>query len=80
MTDDELKIILLENLEHKSYLLVLDDIWKSEVWNEVSAAFPNNSNGSRILITSRIKVAALHASSVNDIIPPIPPYELPLIT
>ena len=60
------------------YLLVLDDIWKYEVWDEGSVAFPNNSNGSRILITSRIKVA-LHASSVKDNIPPIPPYELPLL-
>ena len=74
-----MKIILLENLEDKWHLLVLDDIWKSKVWNEVNAVFPNNSNGSRILITSRIKEVALHASSVNDIIPPISPYELPLL-
>ena len=52
----------------------MDDIWNTEVWNEVSTAFPNNSKGSRILITSRIKEVALHASSVNNSVP-IPPYE-----
>ncbi|KAL4615663.1 hypothetical protein ACB092_07G143000 [Castanea dentata] len=73
MTEDELKSVLLESLKDKRYLLVMDDIWNIEVWNEVSTAFPNNSNRSRILITTRIKEVSLHAS------PPIPPYELPLL-
>ena len=79
MTDDELKSVLHESLEDRRYLLVMDDIWKTEVWNEVSTAFPNNSNGSRILITSRIKEVALHATTVNNSVPPIPPYELPFL-
>ena len=79
MTDDELKSVLLESLEDKRYLLVMDDIWKTNVWNEVSTAFPNNSNGSRILITSRIKEVALHATTINNSVPPIPPYELPFL-
>ncbi|XP_030941901.1 putative late blight resistance protein homolog R1B-8 [Quercus lobata] len=79
MTEDELKSVLLESLEDKKYLLVMDDIWNIEVWNEVSIAFPNNSNRSRILITTRIKEVSLHASSVNNSVPPIPPYELPLL-
>ncbi|XP_059429175.1 putative late blight resistance protein homolog R1A-10 [Corylus avellana] len=40
----------------------MDDVWSNEVWDEVRSAFPNDSNGSRILITSRNKVVALHAS------------------
>uniref|UniRef100_A0A7N2MZ55 Uncharacterized protein n=1 Tax=Quercus lobata TaxID=97700 RepID=A0A7N2MZ55_QUELO len=79
MSDDELKSVLLESLEDKRYLLVMDDIWKTNVWNEVSTAFPNNSNGSRILITSRIKEVALHATTINNSVPPIPPYELPFL-
>jgi hypothetical protein len=48
----------------------MDDIWKTEVWNEVKYAFPDNSNGSRILImTSRLKDVALHSSLT-------PPYFL----
>jgi hypothetical protein len=60
---------LLECLQGKRYLVVMDDIWETEVWNEVKYAFPDNSNGSRILITSRIKDVALHSSLT-------PPYFL----
>ncbi|XP_075673417.1 disease resistance protein RPP13-like [Castanea sativa] len=79
MTDDELKSELLEILKEMRYLIVMDDIWNTEVWNKVSSSFPNNSNGCRILITSRIKEVALHATSVNNSVPPIPPYELPFL-
>nr|XP_023921043.1 disease resistance protein RPP13-like [Quercus suber] len=78
LNDDELKSALFHYLKDKRYLLVMDDIWKTEVWNEVSTAFPKNLNGSRILITSRIKEVALHASSHNNSIY-IPPYELQLL-
>ena len=57
----------------------MDDIWNIEEWNEVSIAFPSNSNRSRILITTRINEVSLHASSVNNSVPSIPPYELPLL-
>ncbi|XP_030942593.1 disease resistance protein RPP13-like [Quercus lobata] len=79
LDDDELKTVLSKCLKDKRYLLVMDDIWKIEAWNEVSVIFPTNSNGSRILITSRIKEVALHASSLSDSMPPIPPYELPFL-
>ncbi|KAF3945557.1 hypothetical protein CMV_028080 [Castanea mollissima] len=72
LNDDELKSVLFECLKDKRYLIVIDDIWNTEVWNEVSIALPANLNGSRILITSRIKEVAIHASS-------IPPYELPFL-
>nr|POF01892.1 disease resistance protein rpm1 [Quercus suber] len=78
MTDDELKSELLEILKEKRYLLVMDDIWNIEVWNKESSIFLDNSNGSRILITSRIKEVVVHASSLNNC-NPIPPYELPFL-
>jgi hypothetical protein len=56
---------LLKCLQGKRYLVVMDDIWKPQVWNEVKDAFPNNFNGSRILITSRIKEVASHASPTH---------------
>ncbi|XP_030941906.1 late blight resistance protein R1-A-like [Quercus lobata] len=79
LDDDELKSLLFKCLEDRRYLVVMDDIWEIEAWNEVSVAFPTNSNGSRVLITSRIKEVALHASSLNNSIPHIPPYELPFL-
>ncbi|KAF3951133.1 hypothetical protein CMV_023186 [Castanea mollissima] len=79
LDDDELKSLLFKCLENKRYLVVMDNIWEIEAWNEVSVAFPTNSNGSRVLITSRIKEVALHASSLNNSIPQITPYELPYL-
>ena len=79
MNDDELKSVLLECLKDKRYLLVMDDIWDTKLWAEVSSVFPDNLNGSRILITSRIKEVALDASSLNNSIPPNSPYELPFL-
>jgi hypothetical protein len=78
-TDDELRSEFTDDcelpkyLKGKRYLVVMDDIWRTEVWDEVSSAFPNNSNGSRILITSRNKEVALHAS------PSLDPYSLPFL-
>uniref|UniRef100_A0A2N9ECY3 NB-ARC domain-containing protein n=1 Tax=Fagus sylvatica TaxID=28930 RepID=A0A2N9ECY3_FAGSY len=72
-TVDDLKNGLSRCLQGRRYLLVLDDIWDKNVWDEVSSAFPDKLKGSRILITSRIKEVAFHAS------PRIPPHELPVL-
>jgi hypothetical protein len=69
---DELKKGLFEYLEQNKYLIVMDDVWTADVWNTVRFAFPDNSNGSRILITSRNREVASHASDT-------PPYSLPLL-
>ncbi|XP_059436078.1 putative disease resistance RPP13-like protein 3 [Corylus avellana] len=66
---EKLKEHLFKCLQGKSYLIVMDDIWKTELWDEARTAFPDDRNGSRILITSRIKEVASHAS-------PTPPYFL----
>uniref|UniRef100_A0A2N9H108 NB-ARC domain-containing protein n=1 Tax=Fagus sylvatica TaxID=28930 RepID=A0A2N9H108_FAGSY len=73
LNDDDLKRGLFKFLQGKRYLIVLDDIWKTDVWDELKVAFPDNMKGSRILITSRIKEVAAHAS------PNIPPYFLPFL-
>ena len=78
MTEDELKSEPLKSLKKKRYLLVVDDIWDIEAWKKVSTNFLDNLNGSRILITSRIKEVVVHASSLNSS-NPIPPYELPFL-
>jgi hypothetical protein len=69
---NELKKELFKYLNGKRYLIVMDDIWRTEVWDEVKFAFPNSFNGSRILITSRNREVAFHASDT-------PPYLLPLL-
>ncbi|KAF3437601.1 hypothetical protein FNV43_RR20357 [Rhamnella rubrinervis] len=66
---EDLKAELHEHLKEKTYLIVMDDVWSTQVWEELRVAFPNKSNGSRILITTREREVASHAS-------PTPPYEL----
>ncbi|XP_041018012.1 disease resistance protein RPP13-like, partial [Juglans microcarpa x Juglans regia] len=73
MSRDELKKKLLEYLRGKRYLIVMDDVWITEIWDEIRSAFPDDFNGSRILITSRLQEVASH-TSLN------PPYSLPFIT
>jgi hypothetical protein len=72
MSEDELKKQLVRCLQGRRFLVVMDDIWRAEVWDEVRSMFPDNSNGSRILITSRNKEVALYASHT-------PPYYLPFL-
>jgi len=61
MREHELEKTLSECLNGQRYLVVMDDIWKTDFWDEIRSAFPNNSNGSRILITSRNEAVALEA-------------------
>ncbi|KAF3437580.1 hypothetical protein FNV43_RR20336 [Rhamnella rubrinervis] len=71
-TAEELKTDLKDQLKGKRYLIVMDDIWSTQVWDEVRVAFPDESNGSRILITTRVRDVARHAS-------PTPPHDLKLL-
>ncbi|XP_074334328.1 putative disease resistance RPP13-like protein 3 [Apium graveolens] len=40
------------------YLVLIDDIWDIKVWDQIKIAFPNQKNGSRIIITTRNKTVA----------------------
>ncbi|XP_047179573.1 disease resistance protein RPP13-like [Vigna umbellata] len=61
LSEEELKEQVRSCLERKRYLVIVDDLWKRQDWDEVQDAFPDNNGGSRILITSRLKEVALHA-------------------
>ncbi|XP_058078676.1 putative disease resistance protein At1g50180 [Magnolia sinica] len=81
LSEDELKKVekmdvfqlrhkIYEHLQRKRYLMVLDDIWTNEAWDDLKDAFPDMKNGSRIMLTTRNKDVALHADAQS------PPYEL----
>ncbi|KAG7994930.1 hypothetical protein I3843_01G083600 [Carya illinoinensis] len=59
MKDGELVKKLCEIQRQKKCLVVLDDIWKVEDWDNLGAAFPTNVTNSRILLTSRNEDVAL---------------------
>ncbi|KAL4355544.1 hypothetical protein GQ457_06G036240 [Hibiscus cannabinus] len=70
MEEEELEAILYEHLRRQRYLVVLDDVWSIDAWRSIERAFPDRSNGSRVMITTRNKGVALKAD------PQSVPYEL----
>ncbi|XP_047978794.1 putative late blight resistance protein homolog R1A-3 [Salvia hispanica] len=60
---DELKDMLYKSLFGRKYLIVLDDIWSTKFWDEMRMYFPDNNNGSRIVITTRESDVANYADS-----------------
>ncbi|KAM6578949.1 hypothetical protein CsatB_030786 [Cannabis sativa] len=64
MRDDELAKELYNFQKQKKCLVVLDDIWTTTTWDLLQHAFPTTTQGdahSKILLTTRNKVVALHA-------------------
>ncbi|XP_031091131.1 putative late blight resistance protein homolog R1A-10 [Ipomoea triloba] len=57
-----------KHLKDQRYLIVMDDIWSATAWDSVQRCFPNDNNGSRILLTSRLREVAEYASSGNSTI------------
>ncbi|XP_047969207.1 disease resistance RPP8-like protein 3 isoform X2 [Salvia hispanica] len=57
----------------RKYLVVMDDIWRSEAWDIVRNVFPDNGDGSRIMLTTRLYDVASYPG------PSIKPYELGLL-
>nr|XP_043609111.1 putative late blight resistance protein homolog R1B-16 [Erigeron canadensis] len=53
MSDVQLGEKLYRLLKGRKYLVVLDDIWDSKVWNDIKMYFPDDKTGSRVLFTSR---------------------------
>ncbi|XP_022852940.1 putative late blight resistance protein homolog R1B-16 isoform X1 [Olea europaea var. sylvestris] len=64
--DEELlKEYLYKNLKGRRYLIVVDDVRSIEVWNDIKMLFPNDKNGSRIILTSRLRDVADYVNSSN---------------
>ncbi|KAM3196349.1 hypothetical protein ACQJBY_072181 [Aegilops geniculata] len=49
-------------LEHQKYLIVLDDVWTPESFDDLSRVLTHNDKGSRLIITTREARVAAHAS------------------
>ncbi|KAL1819817.1 hypothetical protein ACET3Z_014686 [Daucus carota] len=56
--DPSLKHLRKLLLGRDRYLAVIDDIWDIEAWEKIKKAFPDNKNGSRVIITTRNKIIA----------------------
>nr|GLL20425.1 putative late blight resistance protein homolog R1B-23 [Ipomoea trifida] len=73
LTDEDLAKEIKETLGPTKYFIVMDDVWKVENWDELKIAFPMNK-GSRVLVSTRDNVVAMHANSRGD------PHNLKFLT
>ncbi|KAL2515301.1 putative disease resistance RPP13-like protein 3 [Forsythia ovata] len=60
---EQLAEILYKNLKGMRYLIIMDDVWDANVWDDVKRSFPNDKNGSRIMLTTRLENVAKYAKS-----------------
>nr|XP_009765789.1 PREDICTED: putative late blight resistance protein homolog R1B-16 [Nicotiana sylvestris] len=60
-SDDELAEMLYKHLKGKRYLIVVDDVWSCEVWDDIKRPFPDDDKGSRIILTTRLESIATYA-------------------
>ncbi|XXG72440.1 hypothetical protein AAC387_Pa07g1535 [Persea americana] len=45
--------MLINYLQDKRYVIVLDDVWNRQAWDDMSVAIPSNQFGSRVMLTTR---------------------------
>ncbi|XP_057801606.1 putative late blight resistance protein homolog R1C-3 [Salvia miltiorrhiza] len=54
-------------LKGRRYLIVMEDMWSTVAWDQVQRLLPDDNNGSRIILTTRLKNVATYASSMSPI-------------
>ncbi|XP_073284320.1 putative late blight resistance protein homolog R1C-3 [Primulina huaijiensis] len=64
---DQLAEDLYKSLKGRQYLIVMDDVWDTEFWDDIRRVFPDDNNGSRIILTTRLSEVAIHANSFSSI-------------
>ncbi|XP_022849926.1 putative late blight resistance protein homolog R1B-16 [Olea europaea var. sylvestris] len=64
-TTEELKRLFRENLMGRRFLIVMDDVWDTKVWDHVKRLFSNNNDESRIMMTTREENVARKANSCS---------------
>ncbi|KAL8522723.1 hypothetical protein ACS0TY_012892 [Phlomoides rotata] len=63
-TLDDLRDRLYKKLFGRRYLIILDDVWSTEVWDSIRPFFPDNGDGSRIILTTRLSNMAPQLCSI----------------
>ncbi|XP_073024422.1 putative late blight resistance protein homolog R1A-3 [Primulina eburnea] len=66
--DNQLGEQLYKELWGRKYLIVMDDVWSIEVWDKVKMLLPDNGNGSRVMVTTRILDVAHRLGSCSPYI------------
>ncbi|PRQ24617.1 putative P-loop containing nucleoside triphosphate hydrolase, leucine-rich repeat domain, L [Rosa chinensis] len=58
--------MLVHYLQPRRYMIVLDDVWDTNLWRSIDVALPNGTHGSRIMLTTRNKDIASLAFGVES--------------
>ncbi|KAH0764505.1 hypothetical protein KY285_000376 [Solanum tuberosum] len=66
-TNEQLAERVYRSLKGRKYLIILDDMWSIEAWQHVRRSFPDDHNGSRIVLTTRLVDVASCACSGNSL-------------
>ncbi|KAL0341634.1 UNVERIFIED_CONTAM: putative late blight resistance proteinR1B-16 [Sesamum calycinum] len=78
LTGWESKLQVIPLLEWEApgrrYIIVLDDMWSTEVWDDMKRIFPDDGNGSRIMLTTRLQGVAVYATDSFS-----PPHRIRLL-
>ncbi|KAL7114935.1 hypothetical protein ACP275_04G152200 [Erythranthe tilingii] len=64
---EKLKDVVYQSLLKKKYLIVVDDMWDEDVWDKVKHSFPDERNGSRIILTTRSNEIARYAKTSDSL-------------
>ncbi|KAJ4843908.1 hypothetical protein Tsubulata_034433, partial [Turnera subulata] len=75
MSYRQLVEMLVNYLDRKRYLVVLDDVWDTELWNNIKVGLPNSQHGCRVIITTRMDDIAAKSFEVGSDIHHIKPME-----
>ncbi|XP_042462049.1 disease resistance protein Pik-2-like [Zingiber officinale] len=65
MDESQLVQTVRGHLHGKRYFIVFDDVWSVEAWESLSIALPQGKEGSRVIVTTRIKDVANTSCSRN---------------
>ncbi|XP_031111840.1 putative late blight resistance protein homolog R1A-10 [Ipomoea triloba] len=63
--EDDLALQLYQSLKGQGYFVVMDDVWSRDSWNDVNSCFPDDINGSRVLLTTPVAEVATCIGSNN---------------
>ncbi|KAH7845903.1 hypothetical protein Vadar_007218 [Vaccinium darrowii] len=71
-SEDMLGEKVLRYLKGRKHLIVMDDIWGMEAWNDIERSFPKERNGSKVLFTSRQLVQLDSVRLIPHYLDPLP--------
>ncbi|CAI9086845.1 OLC1v1020764C1 [Oldenlandia corymbosa var. corymbosa] len=74
MDDGDLSTTLYQALKKRRFLIVMDDVWTIEPWNDLKCILPDDGKGSRVLFTTRLSDVPLQGNPTRE------PHQLRLLT